>query len=242
MIKKIFQGFALSVSMLTTLPFFRVHDFYKGINGYAVMFYPLIGFLLGLILYGTFSLLELYTSKMHAAVLVFALWVILTGALHLDGLSDTIDGLFVKKERALEVMKDPHTGGMGMIFTVVFLLLKVATLIALDAFYLLPLVLMLGRFNAVLAIYNYPYISPNGMSALAKEEFTTAQFLFACLYVLVLSMLFSLSLLFCSLFVLFLIKLFFMRRYGGFSGDIYGFTIELSELILLNIIVIGYIR
>ena len=48
--KNIFKGFALAVSMLTVIPFFKVHDFNKGINGYAVMFYPLVGFLLGLIL------------------------------------------------------------------------------------------------------------------------------------------------------------------------------------------------
>ncbi len=237
--KNIAKGFALAISMLTTLPFFKVHDFYKGINGYAVMFYPVVGFLLGTILYGSYLFLQNYTSHMHASVIVFALWVVLTGALHLDGLSDTIDGLFVKKERALQVMKDPHTGGMGMIFSVVFLILKVTTLIVLDAMYLLPFVMMLARFNAVLAIYIFPYISPNGMSVLAKEEFRTTQLFVVFAYVFVLSFVFSWSLLFISLFVLFVIKTFFMRRYGGFSGDIYGFAIEVTELILLNAIVLG---
>ena len=46
-IKNIAMGFTLAMNMLTTLPFFKVHDFFKGINGYAVMFYPLIGFILG---------------------------------------------------------------------------------------------------------------------------------------------------------------------------------------------------
>jgi len=49
---RVFKGFALALSMLSTLPFFKVHDFYKGINGYAVMFYPFVGFILGAILYG----------------------------------------------------------------------------------------------------------------------------------------------------------------------------------------------
>ncbi len=239
MMKHIAKGFALAVSMLTTLPFFKVHDFYKGINGYAVMFYPVVGFLLGTILYGTYLLLEAHTSETHAAVIVFALWVVLSGALHLDGLSDTIDGLFVPKERALEVMKDPHTGGMGMIFSVVFLILKAATLAALDAIYLLPFIMMLARFNAVLAIYNYPYVSPNGMSALAKDEFTTPQLRVVLGYVFVVSFIFSWTLLFVSLGVLFVLKTFFMRRYGGFSGDIYGFSIEMTEMVLLNAIVFG---
>ena len=95
--KNSFQGFALALSMLTTLPFFKVHDFNKGINGYAVMFYPLIGFILGSILYGVNYFLEPYFASTHLHIIIFALWVLLTGALHLDGLSDAIDALFVSK-------------------------------------------------------------------------------------------------------------------------------------------------
>ncbi|MCK4737601.1 MAG: adenosylcobinamide-GDP ribazoletransferase, partial [Sulfurimonas sp.] len=146
--KKIFKGFALAVSMLTTIPFFKVHDFYKGINGYAVMFYPLVGFLLSVILWAVYSFLTPYIPLAHLGIIIFGLWVLLTGALHLDGFSDTIDGLYVSKEKALEVMKDPHTGGMGMILTVTFLILKASSLASLEAFYLLPIILMLSRLNA----------------------------------------------------------------------------------------------
>ncbi|EDZ63141.1 cobalamin-5-phosphate synthase [Sulfurimonas gotlandica GD1] len=236
--KNFFKGFALAVSMLTSIPFFKVHDFNKGINGYAVLFYPLVGFLLGLILWTTHSLLEVHITDLHLGIIIFTLWVILTGALHLDGLSDTIDGLFVSKERALEVMKDPNTGGMGMIFTVTFLILKASSLAVFDAFYLLPVVLLLSRFNAVLAIYFFPYISQNGMGTLAKEELKGKQVLIAFIYVTLLSIS-TLGLFVLSLLVLSLIKTFFIRRYGGFSGDIYGFTIEITELILLNAILLG---
>ena len=238
--KNFFKGFALAVSMLTSMPFFKVHDFNKGINGYAVLFYPLVGFLLGLILWGTYSLLDAHLANLHLGIIIFTLWVILTGALHLDGFSDTIDGLFVSKERAIEVMKDPNTGGMGMIFTVTFLILKASSLAIFDAFYLLPIVLLLSRFNAVLAIYLFPYISKNGMGALAKTELKGSQVFIALIYVTLLSIS-TLGLFALSLFVLFVIKTFFIRRYGGFSGDIYGFSIEVTELILLNAILLGIV-
>jgi adenosylcobinamide-GDP ribazoletransferase len=238
--RNIFKGFALAVSMLTTVPFFKIHDFYKGINGYAVMFYPLVGFILGSILWGLHSLLNPYIASTHLAVIIFALWVLLTGALHLDGFSDTVDGLYVKKERALEVMKDSHVGGMGMIMSVTFLILKASSLAALEAFWLLPLVLMLSRLNAVLAIYFYPYISQNGMGTLAKEELTKTQMLIALFYSFLIVLLYNkLLLLVSALLVLFVIKLFFMKRYGGFSGDIYGFSIEVTELVLLNVLIFG---
>lgn len=240
MITKIWMGFSLAVSMLTTLPFFRVHDFFKGINGYAVMFYPLVGFVLGSILYGVSIVLEPYIPGAHLHVLLFALWVLLTGALHLDGLSDSVDALFVSKERAVEVMKDPHVGAMGMTYTAVFLILKASVLIAIDALWALPLILMLARFNTVLAIYFFAYIRENGMSTLAKEEFTKAQLTVSIFMVLITSLLFpaGLLLLAVSLLCLLFFKLWFTKRFGGFSGDLYGFMIEGSELVLLHALLI----
>ena len=236
----IFKGFALSVSMLTTMPFFKIHNFYKGINGYAVMFYPLVGFLLGLILSGVFNLLYGLIPIFHIGIIIFTLLTLLTGAIHLDGFSDTVDGLFVSRDRSLQVMKDPNIGGMGMIFSVVFLLLKASTIVSIatvDAklIYLLPIVLMFARFNTVIAIYFYPYLSKNGIGSLAKEELRLSQVIVATLYVVVFSFLFKQTFLLpISLIVLFLICIFFMKRYNGFTGDIYGFTIEVSELVLLN--------
>jgi len=236
-----FKGFALAVSMLTIIPFFKVHDFFKGINGYAVMSYPLVGFLLGLILYFSHFILTPYFTPLHVGIIIFTLWIVLTGALHLDGFSDTVDGLFVNKERSLEVMKDPNTGGMGMIFTVTFLILKASTIASFEAFYLLPIVLMLSRLNAVLAIYYYPYVSPNGMGSLAKEELSKTHVIIAIIYSVFLTISFSAStLILISLITLWLIKNFFIKRYGGFTGDIYGFSIEVTELILLNMILLGF--
>jgi cobalamin synthase len=165
---------------------------------------------------------------------------LLTGALHLDGFSDTVDGLYVCKEKALEVMKDSHVGGMGMIISGAFLILKASSLAHFELFYLLPIILMLSRLNAVLAIYFYPYVSPNGMGTLAKEEFTKKQMLVALFYSFLIVLLYNkLLLLVSTLLVLFVIKSFFIKRYGGFTGDIYGFTIEVTELVLLNLVLFG---
>jgi len=239
--RNILKGLALAISMLTTVPFFKVHDFYRGINGYAVMFYPLVGFLMGTVLWGTHTLLSPLIAPAHLGIIIFGLLVLLTGALHLDGFSDTIDGLYAPKERALEVMKDSHVGGMGMIFSVTFLILKASSLACFEFFYLLPLILMLSRLNAVLAIYFYPYVSQSGMGTLAKHEFTKPQMLIAFFYSFLIALFYNkLLLLVSTLLVLFVIKSFFIKRYGGFTGDIYGFSIEVSELVLLNILLFGF--
>ena len=240
MIKKVWMGFSLAISMLSTLPFFRVHNFFAGINGYAVMFYPLVGLILGGVLYAISLLIEPYIPSTHLHVLLFALWVVLTGALHLDGLSDAVDALFVSKDRAIEVMKDPHVGAMGMTYTGVFLIVKASALIVIDAVYLLPLVLMLSRFNVVLAIYFLPYIRENGMSTLAKKEFVKTQLIASIMLVLISCFFFPFGfiLLAVSLLSLLFFKIWFTKRFGGFSGDLYGFMIEGTELILLHAVMV----
>ncbi|HIP19975.1 MAG TPA: adenosylcobinamide-GDP ribazoletransferase [Sulfurimonas sp.] len=240
--KNILSGFALSISMLTTLPFFKVHEFYKGINGYSVMFYPLVGFLLGALLYGFSLLLTPHLPSFHIGIILFALWVLFTGGLHLDGYCDTVDGLFVDKSRALEVMKDPHNGGMGMIFGGVFFILKASSLAVFNLLYLLPIVLMLPRLAVVFMIYTYPYVSKSGMSTLAKEELKGWQVFVALVYTLAAVIYFDAwLLLLVTLTLTLLIKTFFIKRYGGFTGDIYGFSIEVIELMLLNAVLIGVV-
>lgn len=236
---KFFKGFSLAFNMLSIIPFFKTHDFFKGINGYAVMSYPLVGLILGFILWGIHSLLAPFIPSSHLGIIIFSMWVLITGALHLDGFCDTVDGLFVPKEKALKVMKDPHNGGMGMIFGGVFLILKASSLAAFNAFYLLPVILMLSRFNASLAIYLYPYLNKNGIGSLAKKEFNHNLFFITTLYTIIIGMWVSWSLVVISILVLLLSKYFFLKRYGGFTGDIYGFVIELTELTLLNVIIIG---
>jgi cobalamin 5'-phosphate synthase/cobalamin synthase len=240
-IGNVFRGFALAVSMLTTLPFFRVHDFFRGINGYAVMSYPLVGALLGGILYGAYAVCAPYFPAEHLKIVLLFLWVLLTGALHLDGFADTVDGLFVPKEKAEAVMKDPHVGGMGMVFTGVFLLLKASALWHLDALWALPPVLLLARWNAVLAIGLYPYIRSAGMASLAKAELTRTQLAVAGLIALSAALLWPHGwlLLLGSLGTLLAVGHFFVRRLGGFSGDIYGFLIEVTELVLLHLLLAG---
>ena len=233
-----FKGFALAFNMLTILPFFKVHDFFKGINGYSAMFYPLVGFIIGSILYLTHSVLDSLLPAPHIAIIIFSLWVLLTGALHLDGFSDSVDGLFVPKERAIEVMKDSHIGGMGMSFTTIFLFLKLSSVIYFEAYELLPIILMLSRLNATLAIYFFNYIS-SGVGTLIKEELTKKHLLIALLYTTVLSFLFSFAYAIPFSFItLFIIGYFFTKRLNGLSGDVYGFIIEVSELVLLNLVII----
>ena len=70
---KLLKGFALAWNMLSILPFFKVHNFFKGINGYSAMFYPLVGFILGSLLWAISFLLHGYVPTAHLSVIIFTL-------------------------------------------------------------------------------------------------------------------------------------------------------------------------
>ena len=131
--------------------------------GRSLLWYPLVGLLLGLLLWGAHLLLGQTPALLQAAI-ILALWVGLSGGLHLDGLADTADawvGGFGDRERTLTIMKDPRSGPIAVVVLVLLLLLKFAALFTLlqagQSIYLL-LLPWLGRSLLPLLLATTPYV------------------------------------------------------------------------------------
>lgn len=102
-------------------------------NAQALLFYPVVGLLIGGILYGIALLLHALPLVLLSSV-ILVLWIWLTGGLHLDGLADTADawvGGFGDKARTLEIMKDPSCGPIGVLSLVIVCILKWSALYVL---------------------------------------------------------------------------------------------------------------
>jgi len=98
----------------------------------AVACYPYVGLLIGAFLVSAAALFFWLWPGTVAAVLVLALWLFLTGMLHLDGFLDVADALFLpaEPERRREVMADPAIGAFAFGAGAVHLLLKAALVAA----------------------------------------------------------------------------------------------------------------
>ena len=108
--------FLIALQFLTRLPVTLRSSPSKKEMGYSILFYPLIGLLLGIVLLVVSRLLVDVQSFLTAALLLL-IWVGLTGALHLDGLADMSDawvGGLGEQSRTLRIMKDPNCGPMGV--------------------------------------------------------------------------------------------------------------------------------
>src|SRR5579883_1169557 len=120
------KALLLALSTLTLLPV-SPKEWKASDVKTSVVFYPLVGLLLG-------GLLALATQihlahELKAALLMF-LWVVLTAAFHLDGLGDCCDGFFGGKspEERRRIMKDPAVGSYGITGIVLALFFKYAFL------------------------------------------------------------------------------------------------------------------
>ncbi|AIS17130.1 cobalamin synthase [Pseudomonas rhizosphaerae] len=207
--------------------------------GRSLLFYPAVGLLFGVLLWVANALLAGTPLLLHAALLL-ALWVVLSGGLHLDGLADSADawlGGFGDRERTLLIMKDPRSGPMAVVTLVLVLLLKFCALLALleqgqQAALLMAPVLaraaMLGLFMGT------PYVRAGGLGQALADHLPRG----AGSWVLAAVAFASLG--FCGFWISLSVLVGFMalrrqmiRRLGGTTGDTAGAMLELLELLVL---------
>lgn len=241
---KIIIPLLIAVQFMTTIPIKLPYLPSPKQNALSMLFYPIIGLMIG-------GILWLMTTFIHLPImllscLIMVVWVGLTGGLHLDGLADTADawvGGFGDRERTLTIMKDPNTGAMGVIAIVLCLALKWASIYSLlDLNFSLALLFipMLGRLSVLLLFATTPYIRQNGLGS-ALREMNKIPMIFIIL--LSSTLLFNLSWVIAIIsFIMFFITTFYLRscmlkRIQGMTGDTLGASIELVEVAQLLIIV-----
>jgi len=235
------QSFILAVQFLTRIPTPQIHDFQPSSLGRSSGYFPLVGLVIGGILAAT-----LYAGSLVdpwiGAVLTLSVWVMITGALHLDGLSDLADALgasHANPDRFHDVLKDPHIGTFGVAALVSQMLLKLV-LLALIArsgqIWLIVLICAWARLGPLFWAHYLPVLKPsNSASEGSGERFSweisaATPWLWSC--VLLLGVLMSPAFVFGP-FALGIWALYLHWRLGGQTGDALGAGIEVTETLLL---------
>ncbi|AFV77299.1 adenosylcobinamide-GDP ribazoletransferase [Thermus oshimai] len=208
-------------ALLTVLPLGRAFapEDLKG----ASAFFPLVGYALGGLL-ALASLLPLPPGLLGA--LLLALWLALTGFLHLDGLLDTADALLGAKprEKRLAILKDPHLGAFAFGVGGLYLLLKGQALALLPEPLFLLLLPGFARFAFLPFLQRYP-LAHQGMAALVRGGPLLPPFLLALPF----PILYPGPALLAFLAAYGVARL-ALARIGGLTGDVLGAMVALSEL------------
>ena len=235
-------AFLLALQFLTIIPL-KVKAVDEGRLARSLIFFPLAGLTIGLILTGVSSLLLImqFSGLILGTIIVVAL-VIITAGIHLDGLADTFDAVLSggDKDEMLKVMRDPHIGVMGVISIVCVLLLKISLLSSMA----LPLrnvslVLMcvLSRWSLVAAMFFFPYARKEGKAKIFTENINLRIFFLATIITLACVLFFwqlkgLLVFLSAAVFALLACR-FISKRLEGITGDSLGAINELAEVFVL---------
>lgn len=236
------RAFILAVQLLTRLPVLAIGSPQPQELGLSVLFFPLIGGLIGALLIGLHAALW-QADPGVAAGLILTAWVLLTGGLHLDGLADTADawiGGQGDRDRTLAIMKDPRSGPAGIVAISLVLLNKfvaLQVLVADDSRTALWVAPMLGRALMVMALIVIPYVRTEGLGAPYAHYLPR---LVSSFLMIVVGVITVLALNWQGAALLGVVGIGFLgfryavlNRLGGVTGDTLGGLCELSETIIL---------
>ncbi|TCB50635.1 adenosylcobinamide-GDP ribazoletransferase [Acinetobacter sp. ANC 4779] len=232
-------AFFIALQFLTVFPIQLKAMPSRQQNGQSLLFYPLIGLMIGAILFAIAMVLHALPVILLSS-LILVMWIWLTGGLHLDGLADTADawvGGFGDKERTLTIMKDPSCGPIGVLSLIILCLIKWSALYVVlenqlySALLLFP---VLGRLAPLFLFLTTQYVREKGLGSSIAEFTPKTGAVILFILCLVASAYFAwVGILTAMIFIgtLIYLRRKFIQRIGGITGDTVGASIEICEAV-----------
>lgn len=235
------SAFLLALQFLTRIPIPIAVTPSPQRLGQSVLFYPVVGAIIGVILLAFAYTLNPANNQLATAIML-TVWVGLSGGLHLDGVADCVDGWIGGQgqlDRSLKIMQDPNAGPMAVIALVLILLLKfsaLSILIESNTLAIIFLAPIISRASVPFLMLSTPYLRANGLAEQMVQNIPRKLAIGVILISLLLctiscGILLSIGLILCAL----LLRFTFLRLFGGTTGDMYGASVELIELSTLLI-------
>lgn len=236
------NSFLLMIAFFTRIKIPRKFEYSEVEYKKGIKLLPLVGAVIGFLLYAFSALLHaIRFDQPFSNILVWILYIVITGGLHIDGLADTFDGIYSNKsrERMLEIMKDSQIGTFGTLGIISVLAAGIVSSSYLDqnAYFVFPIV---SRSLVLIIANRYSYareegmgkvfLEKNGQSELATGVFflTAVPFIF---YGLIGVLAASLTGVICIWSVDNIDK-----KLKGITGDVIGFSIEFSQVAFLTLL------
>lgn len=247
---KVLGSMAIAFSMYSKIPMPRT-EWTKERMEYAMCFFPLVGAVIGGLYMGLGWLGRMTElSNVTMACLGAALPIIITGGIHMDGFADTVDALssYQPAEKKLEILKDPHTGAFAIIGIVTYIIVFAGFFgemslwqdgKCLTVFAGVP---VMGRAFSGLSVVCFPKAKKSGLAAMFSDGARKGAVAASMAVYLALSFCWFLFTggLWTALILTGAGTAWFgyyykmsKREFGGITGDIAGYFLQMEELLLL---------
>lgn len=243
------EAFKFAVQFLTRIPLGKDAEYQPELAGAAVAWYGVVGLLIGCVLAISGWVLTdwVHLPSLLVAALVLTIWIVITGALHLDGVGDCGDAWMGghTPERMLEIMKDTSCGIGAIVSVALVLLVKLSALAILlgeEDWYLLLFAPVMARVILTLVLvylpcFQLPYLRSNGLatqlhSNLESKVIVTTGLVLSFGLILLWFQGFIAALIASAVGYL-LIYRSLIKPLKGTTGDIYGTLVEVTEAAVL---------
>lgn len=244
------NALVIAFATYSRLPMPRV-DWSDENRRYALCFFPLIGLVAG----GLLTLWLMLCDRTDIQPLLrggvgAAIPLLVTGGIHMDGLMDTSDALasWQPREKRLEILKDHHVGAFAVMVCAGYLLVTAGLLAectAADGLALTACFLLSRAVSAALSVI-LPQARPGGMldgfartAAGRAVRATAALYAFCGAAALLWDGARGVAALAALVLVIFYYCRMARKQFGGVTGDLAGWFLQMAELALTAALVIG---
>lgn len=246
--KNIYLGFKFVISYFSILPVsFKKDDdlSHPAVLKYTLFFLPFLGLVLGTL---SITLYELLSPSLYSAFLCSIFYMFLYGFIHTEAISDVIDAIYAAHsgKDPYEIIKEPHIGAMGMLYSVALVLLKVVSLTYIlyeELFLEFLSIVILSRFF-VLYMVSFNEFRSSFVNLLKNSFSKNTFFLSIIFYALICYLLLGINIvyfIFGMFFLTLLISSYLKKRLGFLNGDALGFNIEITEIFTM-IVLLTYLN
>ena len=242
--KQILNAFYFALSYFSIIPVFvKNMEIKEETYKYTLFFLPLVGAILGLIVIALNLFLNEFFNPLYSSFVVAVIYLFLYGFLHTEAICDVVDAWFASYsgKDVYKIMKESTIGAIGALYAFCFVLLKVGiiTYVLYEKQYALFLIVCIfSRLNLIYLLEYYKFSKDSFLSlAFANGSVFTLKIL-SLIYLIFAFIIGSNVLL---LFILSLLSFYFIlkvldKKFGFVNGDCLGFTLEHTELVLLNFV------
>jgi len=243
------ESFIIAFSMYSKIPMPHVKWSDRGMR-YSMCFFPFVGALTGalsLLVYR--GMIYLNAGNMSAAAILTVLPVLINGGIHMDGFLDTVDARrsYKSREEKLEILKDPHTGAFAIIYAAVYFVIVFGlfTEITPETIIFPALGYFVSRTLSAFSVVSFPKAKKDGSVAAFADAaqknvrlVLAAEFVLCAILYIVINPVCGVMCITASLLVFVYYYCMSGKVFGGITGDIAGYFLQLCELAVLIVTVV----
>ena len=249
---KIWNAFKVAFSMYSRIPVGKA-DWTEENMKYSMCFVPLVGMVIAvlLVLWHFLNIKLGFNDFLNGGISI-VLPILVTGGIHMDGFCDVVDALssYRTKEKRLEILKDPHIGAFAIIWVCAYMILGAGLLAqvgttwgillcgtgfvvsrALACF----LAITLKSANRDGTLYAFTSTQQKGV----VSSVLTVYLILGALTICILNLPAGLMVTGFSFFLTVWFVRMTDRQFGGMTGDMAGFYIQIYELMVFAVVVFG---